>query len=80
MIVQLRGPGNRRAPPVLWQATYAWLSQQNYRPLVVLVDGAAQTRTKLVLKRIWEPLLTGIKATPHRASIEAFLKNGELWV
>ncbi|NJK46096.1 MAG: SDR family oxidoreductase [Pleurocapsa sp. SU_196_0] len=32
-IVQLRGIGNRRAPPLVWQAVHAWMGSQSFGQL-----------------------------------------------
>ena len=32
-VVQLRAARNRRAPPEVWQATYAWIGSQRLEPL-----------------------------------------------
>jgi hypothetical protein len=53
-IVQLRGIGNRRAAPSVWQAVHAWMGSQSFAHL----DRAPRPkRMSLVLRRqLWAPL------------------------
>lgn len=59
-IVQLRGIGNRRAAPAVWQAVHAWMGSQSFAHL----DRAPRPkRMSLVLRReLWAPLTTAAAA------------------
>ena len=66
-IVQLRAARNRRAPPEVWQATYAWLGSQRLEPLapdrhVPKPIRRAEARRKLG-GRTWNSW----RAPPHEA-------------
>lgn len=53
-IVQLRGVGNRRAAPLVWQAVHAWMGSQSFAHLE---RTPRPKRMSLVLRRqIWAPL------------------------
>jgi hypothetical protein len=53
-IVQLRGIGNRRAGPQVWQAVHAWMGSQSFAHLE---RTPRPKRMSLVLRRqIWAPL------------------------
>jgi len=59
-IVQLRGIGNRRAAPAVWQAVHAWMGSQSFAHL----DRTPRPkRMSLVLRReLWAPLTTAATA------------------
>lgn len=59
-IVQLRGIGNRRASPAVWQAVHAWMGSQSFAHL----DRTPRPkRMSLVLRReLWAPLTTAAAA------------------
>jgi len=67
-IVQLRGIGNRRAAPSVWQAVHAWMGSQSFAHL----DRAPRPkRMSLVLRReIWAPLTTAATALGLSTRIE----------
>ena len=62
-IIQLRMRGNRRAPPQVWQATYAWLGSERLRPI-----SATRRATRLTtIQRaawfdLWRPYLEWLEA------------------
>jgi hypothetical protein len=60
-IVQLRGPRNRRAAPEVWQAAYAWLAGQCYRPFPgEPAVGSHQQRVQLA-RALWRPYLDYVR-------------------
>ncbi len=67
-IVQLRGVGNRRAAPQVWQAVHAWMGSQSFAHL----DRTPRPkRMSLVLRReIWAPLTEAASAIGMAARIE----------
>jgi hypothetical protein len=68
-IVQLRGIGNRRAGPAIWQAVHAWMGSQSFAHL----DSTPRPkRMSLVLRRkIWAPLTDAATAIGMATRIEA---------
>ncbi|HEX4892136.1 MAG TPA: hypothetical protein VFV47_02535 [Hyphomicrobiaceae bacterium] len=52
-IAQIRGPRNRRAPPLVWQAVHAWLGAQPFRPITATPTAPAASREALRL--FWRP-------------------------
>lgn len=67
-IVQLRGIGNRRAAPLVWQAVHAWMGSQSFAHL----DRAPRPkRMSLVLRReLWAPLTAAATALDLNERIE----------
>ena len=67
-IVQLRGIGNRRAGPAIWQAVHAWMGGQSFAHL----DRAPRPkRMSLVLRRqLWAPLTDAAGAIGMAQRIE----------
>jgi hypothetical protein len=69
-ILQLKANRNRRAPPELWQATYAWLGSQ---PLgLVRVEPGTAALRRCNRKAFWTPFLDSL-AKPDRERVEPFL-------
>ncbi len=68
-IVQLRGIGNRRAAPAVWQAVHAWMGSQSFAHL----DRTPRPkRMSLVLRReLWAPLTAAAAAIGVSDRIEA---------
>jgi hypothetical protein len=68
-IVQLRGIGNRRAPPAVWQAVHAWMGGQSFAHL----DRTPRPkRMSLVLRReLWAPLTEAATALGIGERIES---------
>jgi hypothetical protein len=64
-IVQLRTARNRRAPPEVWRATYAWLGGQTLEPLSPERHVPKQIRRTQARRKLWGPYLTFLRATPH---------------
>jgi hypothetical protein len=67
-IVQLRGVGNRRAAPAVWQAVHAWMGGQSFANL----DRVPRPkRMSLVLRRdLWAPLTAAAGAIGMAHRIE----------
>ncbi len=76
MIEQLRGPGNRRAAPGVWQAVFTWLSMQPTRPLTANRASSAQARAAARL--LWQPYLDHLSGQPGELALRAFLRSGEV--
>lgn len=55
-IVQLRGPRNRRASPLVWRAAYAWLGAQPLRSAPPLLVDAPERRR--AWRELWKPYLS----------------------
>ena len=67
-IVQLRGMRNRRAPPEVWQATYAWMGSQALRAAVARAARAeADPKRAEARRKLWGPYLQFLAGTPHEA-------------
>lgn len=77
-IEQLRAPNNRRARPEIWQATYAWLGQQTFRPFP-LSRSLDAPQAKKVARRIWKPFIATMKTRSCKGLIAKFLKSGEVY-
>lgn len=71
MIEQLRGPKNRRAAPKLWQAAYAWLGSQTFRPIVEGVQGGDEIGKKII-SSVWKPYLMSLKDLEQRELVCAY--------
>jgi hypothetical protein len=64
-IVQLRGARNRRAPPELWQATFAWLGGQRLEPLSPGDHLPKPPRRAAARRKLWGPYLAFLAGTSH---------------
>ena len=64
-IVQLRAARNRRAPPEVWQATYAWLGSQALEPLSPERHVPKPIRRAEARRKMWGPYLAFLAGTPH---------------
>jgi hypothetical protein len=65
-VSQVRGPRNRRAPPVVWQAVHAWLAAQPFRAVDTSSTPAQATRE--AFRRFWHPYVgaaEGAGLPPH---------------
>jgi hypothetical protein len=56
-IVQLRGARNRRAPPEVWQATFAWLGGHRLEPLSPARHAPKSVKRVMARRLLWEPYL-----------------------
>ena len=64
-IVQLRAARNRRAPPEVWQATFAWLGGQRLEPLAPERHTPKPAKRTEARRRLWGPYLAFLAGTPH---------------
>ena len=64
-IVQLRAARNRRAPPEIWQATYAWLGGQGLEPLSPERHVPKPINRADARRKLWAPYLDFLAGTPH---------------
>ena len=71
-IRQLRGVRNRRAPPEVWQATYAWLGAQATRPIPAFAPRADGVGLRGEARRLWEPYLDAIQGRWPAAEFRSF--------
>ena len=70
-IAQVRGPRNRRAPPLVWQAIHAWLGAQPFRALSAAPTPPAASRE--ALKAFWAPYVQAIEAGRLPVRLVAYL-------
>lgn len=64
-IVQLRAARNRRAPPEVWQAAYAWLGTQRLEPLSPERHTPRRTKRAEARRQLWSPYLAFLAGTRH---------------
>jgi hypothetical protein len=72
-IVQLRGRRNRRVPPSLWQAAFAWLGSQKIVPRKARsarLTAAGRGPARIAL---WQPYLTHLAGTPYDERMRRWL-------
>jgi hypothetical protein len=62
-IVQLRGVRNRRAPPEVWQAAYAWLGGQRLEPLSPERHAPKAMQRLSARRRLWQPYIAFLEAS-----------------
>lgn len=71
-IVQLRGPRNRRTPPSVWQATFAWLGSQRLTPRKARSSPGSLKRS-VARQQLWQPFLEHVAGTPYETSLRRWL-------
>jgi hypothetical protein len=64
-IVQLRAARNRRAPPEVWQATFAWLGSQRLEPLSPERHAPRPSKRVEARRQLWTPYLEALEGTRH---------------
>ena len=64
-VVQLRAARNRRAPPDVWQATYAWIGSQRLEPLAPERHTPQAAKRTEARRQLWSPYLAFLAGTPH---------------
>jgi hypothetical protein len=67
-VVQLRAARNRRAPPDVWQATYAWIGSQQLEPLMPERHTPKPSKRAEARRQLWGPYLAFLAGTPHEQS------------
>ena len=67
-IVQRRAARNRRAPPDVWQATFAWLGGQRLEPLSPDLHTPKPMKRAEARRQLWRPYLEFLEGT-HYAQI-----------
>ncbi len=67
-IVQLRAARNRRAPPEVWQATYAWIGSQRLEPLAPERHTPRPAKRADARRQLWSPYLEFLAHTPYAPS------------
>lgn len=77
-ILQLRGPGNRRVSPAVWQAAYAWLGSQTPVPINAgaSLDLAA---ARMVARDVWRPFVEASAAGHGGSYLAAYLQSGDVF-
>ena len=68
-IVQLRAARNRRAPPEIWQATFAWLGQQHLEPLAPDRHTPSARKRMEARRKLWAPYLAFLAGTEHAQAL-----------
>jgi PcfJ-like protein len=69
-IVQLRAARNRRAPPEVWQATFAWLGGQRLEPLSPERHALKPIKRVEARRQLWRPYLEFLEGSPHAAPFQ----------
>lgn len=64
-IVQLRAARNRRAPPEVWQAAYAWIGAQRLEPLAPERHTPKPAKRAEARRQLWSPYLAFLAHTPY---------------
>jgi PcfJ-like protein len=64
-IVQLRAARNRRAPPEVWQATFAWLGSQRLEPLAPERHAPRPAKRAEARRQLWAQYLEFLVGTRH---------------
>ena len=67
-IVQLRTARNRRAPPDIWQAAFAWLGGQRLEPLIPDRHKPSARKRMDARRKLWAPYLAFLSGTGHETS------------
>jgi hypothetical protein len=67
-VVQLRAARNRRAPPEIWQATYAWLGSLPLEPLAPERHMTRPAKRLEARRQLWQPYMAFLAGKPHEAA------------
>jgi hypothetical protein len=68
-VVQLRALRNRRAPPEVWQATFAWLGGQRLEPLAPERHLPKPFKRLAARRELWKPYLQHVRGTCQEQAI-----------
>jgi hypothetical protein len=68
-VVQLRALRNRRAPPEVWQATFAWLGGQRLEPLTPERQLPKPVKRLAARRELWKPYLQHVHGTCQEQAI-----------
>jgi len=74
-VVQLRAARNRRAPPEVWQATFAWLGGQRLEPLAPARHAPKPAQRSKARRQLWKPYLEHLSGTGHEQAFRDALRN-----
>jgi hypothetical protein len=75
-VVQLRALRNRRAPPEVWQATFAWLGSQRLAPLAPERHVPKPLKRLEARRQLWRPYLEHLRGTSQeRTLLQAIQRN-----
>ena len=72
-IIQLRGRRNRRVPPSVWQAAFAWLGSQKLVPRKARSCRTAAMGKGLARVELWQPFLTHLAGTTYEDRMRRWL-------
>jgi hypothetical protein len=64
-VLQLRAARNRRAPPEVWAATYAWLGGQKLEPLSPERHVPKTMKRVAARRQLWGPYIAVLAGTPY---------------
>ena len=67
-IVQLRAARNRRAPPEVWQAAFAWLGHQRLEPLAPERHVPSARKRRDARRKLWAPYLAFLAGSGQEAA------------
>ena len=71
-IVQLRAPRNRRAPPEVWQAAFAWIGSQRLEPLSPQRHAPKAVKRSEARRQLWSPYLAFLARAPQSRRFDAW--------
>jgi hypothetical protein len=75
-VVQLRALRNRRAPPEVWQATFAWLGGQRLQPLTPERHVPKPFKRLAARRELWKPYLLHLNGSCHEQALrQAILQS-----
>jgi hypothetical protein len=72
-VAQVRGPRNRRAPPEVWRAVYAWMGAQTIEPIGADGLPPRPADRRRARRAFWQPYLSAIDSA-RRPAFERLLQ------